>query len=214
MNYNFLLNTKTSKQWQKTGTGKRSGIAVPLFSIYSEKSTGIGEFRDLKKIIDWCVDTGFSIIQLLPLNDTGYDYAPYNAVSSFALDPIYLTLSKLKGVDKNKFKEKIENLKSGFPLKGNRVNYNIKEAKIKLLKRIYFSHAKKQSRKFEKFLNKNIYWLESYALYKVIKEISGGKEWKEWNEEFKNKNDEILKEIKRKICGDVKFLFLGSVAGL
>jgi 4-alpha-glucanotransferase len=207
LDYNFLLDTKTSAQWQKTGTKKRSGVAVPLFSIYSEKSTGIGEFRDLKKLIDWCTRTGFSIIQLLPLNDTGYDYAPYNAVSSFALDPMYLTLSKLKNVNINKYREKTEKLKSEFPVTSERVNYGIKDAKLKLLKEIYLSLPQKKNRDFEKYVFENKYWINDYALYKAIKEISGGKEWEDWSEGFKNKKNEVLKEFEEKYIDKINFFF-------
>jgi len=70
-----------------------AGVAIPVFSLRSEKSFGIGEFNDLKKIVDWAKKTGQRIIQTLPINDTilyhtNYDSYPYNAVSVYALHPI------------------------------------------------------------------------------------------------------------------------------
>ncbi|KAA8497826.1 4-alpha-glucanotransferase DPE2 [Porphyridium purpureum] len=71
---------------------KGSGIAVPVFSLRSERSMGVGEFLDLQEMVDWCVLTGNKIIQVLPVNDTGDDPSPYSANSVFALHPIYMRI--------------------------------------------------------------------------------------------------------------------------
>ena len=71
------------------------GINTPLFSLKTEKSSGVGEFLDLIPLIDWCKTLGFSIVQLLPLNDSGLDPSPYNALSAFALNPIFISLHAL-----------------------------------------------------------------------------------------------------------------------
>ena len=90
---NPLLATLSSVPWARIGTQRRSGAVAPLFSIYTTNSCGIGEFPDLRKLIDWCCQTGMSIIQLLPMNDVGFNFRPYDAQSSFALEPMYLSLS-------------------------------------------------------------------------------------------------------------------------
>ena len=76
---------------------KGAGVAIPIFSLRSEKSFGIGEFTDLKPLADWCQRTGLKLIQILPINDTTathtwMDSYPYSAISAFALHPIYLNL--------------------------------------------------------------------------------------------------------------------------
>ena len=76
------------------------GVAVPLFSLRTKDDFGIGEFADLPKLGHWCVDNGMNIIQILPINDTTahYDWRdsyPYNAISAFALNPVYLNLEQL-----------------------------------------------------------------------------------------------------------------------
>jgi len=207
LDYNFLLNTRTSEQWSRTGTTRRSGIALSLFSVYSRKSTGIGEFRDLKKIIDWCVLNGFSIIQLLPLNDTGSDFAPYNAVSSFALDPMYITLGSLKGIRIGKFKEKINEIKDKYSLSEPTVNYSVKAEKLKLLKEIFSSASFSKNKYYEKFKSKNENWLREYALYKVIKDTTGNKNWEEWEYNYKIRNPEILKAFEEENTEDINFYY-------
>jgi 4-alpha-glucanotransferase len=84
--YDDLLLTLAQKSWKKIGVKKRAGVAVPLFSLFSSKSLGIGELPDLKLLGDWCKTAGMSIIQLLPINDVGYNFTPYDAESTFALD--------------------------------------------------------------------------------------------------------------------------------
>ena len=87
-----------------------AGVAIPVFSLRSEKSFGIGEFNDLKKMVDWAKKTGQRIIQTLPINDTilyhtNYDSYPYNAVSVYALHPIYLNLDSLGKLKTKKQKD-------------------------------------------------------------------------------------------------------------
>ncbi len=65
----LLLNTYSREKWKKIKPNKRSGVLVPLFSLYSQDSVGIGEYDDLKLLLDWCDKTGNSILQLLPMNE-------------------------------------------------------------------------------------------------------------------------------------------------
>src|SRR5665647_648700 len=91
----YLQHSPASKQWERIGISHHHGINIPLFSLYSQNSNGIGEYPDLIPLIRWCQSIGFDVIQLLPLNDTGLGISPYGAISAFALNPIYLGLSSL-----------------------------------------------------------------------------------------------------------------------
>jgi len=62
--YQWMLETPSKDHWKKIGLKRRAGVAVPLFSLYSNNSLGIGEFPDLKLLVDWCRKTDISIIQL------------------------------------------------------------------------------------------------------------------------------------------------------
>jgi 4-alpha-glucanotransferase len=79
---------------------KCAGTVVPVFSLRSEHSFGIGDFADLKNFIDWLSLTSQKILQILPVNDTTLthtqlDSYPYSAVSVYALHPLYLRLDEL-----------------------------------------------------------------------------------------------------------------------
>ena len=76
---------------------KGAGTAIPVFSLRSENDFGVGDFVDIKKMVDWCASTGQKILQILPINDTTMtgtwvDSYPYKANSTFALHPMYLNL--------------------------------------------------------------------------------------------------------------------------
>ena len=79
------------------GPWRGAGVALPVFSLRSEQGLGVGEFTDLKLLVDWAVQTGLNVVQILPINDTTathtwVDSYPYAAISVFALHPQYLSL--------------------------------------------------------------------------------------------------------------------------
>ena len=83
-------------------TFRGAGVAIPVFSLRSKKSLGVGEFSDIKLLVDWAKHTGLKLIQLLPVNDTTAthtwtDSYPYAPISVFALHPIYINIEKLAG---------------------------------------------------------------------------------------------------------------------
>lgn len=180
MNYNSLLNSKTSEKWKKTGIRRRAGVALPLFSVFSDKSIGIGEIPDLRYIIDWCFQTGMSVLQLLPLNEVGNDFAPYNSISTFALEPMYLSIKKLRKADLSPFRKELRSLRKRFPKGGDRVNYEIKNEKLKLLRKIFATVDLKSISKYNEFVSRNIHWLKYYSLFKILTGLNDGRNWNEW----------------------------------
>lgn len=157
---------------------RMAGVLSPLFSIYSDKSLGIGDLEDIKLLIDWCKRCGISILQLLPMNEVGPTFCPYDSISSFALEPMYVYLkgqgARVKGQEK---------------IRSSRVDYSIKEKKIRLLWKIFASEKKVESNKeFKKFCNENGYWLDDFSLYKAIKDYHNGAPWYEWKEAYKDRD--------------------------
>lgn len=206
MDYKFFLSSKSSKQWQKIGTEKRSGVAVPIFSIYSGSSAGIGEFCDLKKLARWCNDCGFSIIQLLPMNDLGGDFSPYNSLSSFALEPLYLSVTQINDVKRWSFRKEIKELKIKYSCSGGRVNYDLKKEKLGLLRKIFNSVDNAENENLKSFILKNQNWLRDYVLFKILKEHHDGKNWEDWEIEYKERNPDALVEFEQKKIKEINFL--------
>ena len=133
-----------------------AGVAVPVFSLRSEDSCGIGEFLDLKKLADWCVMTGLKLIQILPINDTTTDGGwsdsyPYKSISTKALHPIYLNLEKVGVLKDEADRQRFKELKKELNTK-EFVDYPaVFETKMWYLKKVY---AQKRGKKpdFYEFL--------------------------------------------------------------
>src|SRR3990167_363907 len=134
---NILLNAPSKDKWERVGAHRRAGAVVPLFCVHSKRSVGIGDFDDLKLVIDWCDKSGLSILQLMPMNEVGSTYCPYDALSSFALEPAYISLEALSAVAKNRSMPKISSLRKRFPCGEGHVDYGIKDAKKGLLTEIF-----------------------------------------------------------------------------
>lgn len=196
--YEHLLSSVCGEQWKRIGVSRRAGVVAPLFSLYSKKSVGIGELTDLKLLVDWCVKTGMSIIQLLPMNDVGFDFWPYAAQSTFALEPVYLSLEHLAGVDAAGFKKEIAKARKAFPPGGERVNYGVKKAKMEILWKMFKKCRDKFPAAFDEFVEEQSFWIHDYVLYKAIKEEQGLRSWEDWQAPLKNREAGALEEARER----------------
>jgi len=202
--YSSLLSTPLGAQWKRIGTKRRAGIVVPLFFIWSKKSLGIGEIPDLKHLIDFCKKSGFSILQLLSINDTGFNSSPYSLQSGFAINSIYLSVKSLVGVNKNLLEEKRKKVLKEINKNNSRVNYyGVKNLKLMVFWEIFKKGADLNLIAFKKFKKRNSYWLDPYVFYRVLKEKFNEKKWEDWPEEFKKPKKKDLidfsKENEKKI---------------
>ena len=201
----YLLNTNSKDKWKRIGTRKRDGVLVPLFSIYSKKSLGVGEFADLRLLIDWANVTGNSIIQLLPMNEVGSLFCPYDSMSSFALEPAYISFELIPAARDKTIVTKIENLRKVFSCNKPYVDYAIKREKIQLLKEIYRLEKKRDSAELRIFKEENDYWLGDFALFKVLKDFHQGQAWYLWEDRFRNRRREALEEFSRQYKQEIAF---------
>ncbi|HSX13049.1 MAG TPA: 4-alpha-glucanotransferase [Chlamydiales bacterium] len=132
---------KTDIHWKTIGLTSHHGIALPLSALHTKNSHGIGEFLDLIPLIDFCKEIGFDTIQLLPINESGYDQSPYTILSSTALNPIYISISELGIFDPELKKLTLT----------KRVEYaKVRQRKLALLKDYYDKN--KTHENFEAFL--------------------------------------------------------------
>lgn len=176
-----LVNPKTP--W------RGAGIAIPVFSLRSVNDWGVGEFLDLKKMVDWAAATGQKFIQVLPVNDTTMthtwtDSYPYNANSCFALHPMYLRLSELGCLADAERQTYYDNLAKELnaleEIDYERVN-NAKNAYTREL----FAQLKgnaTRTKAFKDFVEKNQDWLKPYAAYCLLRDRFGTPEFSNWGE--------------------------------
>lgn len=200
----FLKETPAAVEWEKVGIRQHHGINLPLFSLHSQTSCGIGEYLDLIPLIQWCKEIGFDIIQLLPLNDTGIDTSPYSALSANALNPIHLSLMHLPFVAENQ--ELIRQIEALFDLnRSQRIVYpEVQKGKENIL-RLYYQKYKAHYLNSQEYLSfkKSHPWLNSYALFKALKIHYAWKSWEEWPDPWKkdpqHQKSEISKELQEEI---------------
>ena len=190
---NYLLSTALKDKWEKTGVKKRAGVLAPLFSVYSRESVGIGDFVDLKLLVDWVVKTGNSIIQLLPLNETGSIFCPYDSLSSFALEPAYICLRLFDSYKKESIRKKVDAIKQIFPTGSGRIDYGIKKAKTDLLWSMFIDEGSRENGEFKKFIADNNYWLLDFALFKVLRKYLKDRAWYDWQACYKDRDVAELK---------------------
>lgn len=169
---------------------KGAGVSLPIFSLRTKNSIGVGDFSDMKLFVDWAEKVGIKLIQVLPLNDTigthtDADVLPYAAISAFALNPLFLNLSA------------IGQLPASNPLQKNYKNNQAKWNKLDLIefldvvnyklqyaKELYLIHKEEflSNENYLNFFNKNKYWLEPYAVYCVLRDRFGTCDYTQWEE--------------------------------
>ena len=164
-----------------------AGVAIPVFSLRSNESFGVGEFNDIRLMVDWAAATGQSIIQILPINDTTMthtwqDSYPYNANSTFALHPQFLHLEHV-GVLKDKEAmarfEALGKELNALPM----VDYErVNQAKHEYLHLIYAQDGKKTlaSKEFKAFFAANEEWLRPYAIFSALRDEKGTPDFSKW----------------------------------
>jgi len=197
-----FLKTLSAAKWEKVGLNRRSGILVPLFAVFSKDSIGIGDLDDLKLLVDWTAACGGSLLQLLPMNEMGVLSCPYDAVSSFALEPAYLSLVK---IDPPLRPELIQEIKNKFSLPAVGVNYDVKNAKLRALWDNFKPKQNAGSLEFQEFIRSNNYWLEDFTVYKVLKYYQKGRAWYEWEEKYKNRDAAALMGFKEEHSSEIIF---------
>ncbi|MCI4625688.1 MAG: 4-alpha-glucanotransferase [Candidatus Magnetoovum sp. WYHC-5] len=157
-----------------------TGVAVPVFALRTDESVGVGEFLDIVKLGLWCKKAGLDMIQILPVNDTGDDTSPYNALSAFALHPIYIRLQEVNGWEE--FKDEIaaeKDVLQGY----KKIEYKkVMAFKYVILRRIYNNNkfSIKSDPGLINWINDNSSWAKTYCVYKVLKDINEKRSWHEW----------------------------------
>ena len=166
---------------------KLAGTLVPVFSLRSKTSYGVGDFGDLKKMIDWVAVTHQRVLQVLPINDTTTthtwtDSYPYSCISIFALHPQYVDLTQLPtlkdGKKRNNFEALRQELNALEQIDYERVN----EAKLKYLYEVYLQEGEKmmQGKAFKQFFADSEQWLVPYAQYCYLRDKYGTADFSTW----------------------------------
>lgn len=174
---------------------KFAGSAIPVFSLRSEGSCGVGDFGDLKTFVSWAADTAQHVVQILPINDTSItgswtDSYPYNSISIYAFHPMYIDLRQLPALADVQFASRFEEERARLNALSV-VDYEaVNRLKQSYLKEVYRQEGKNvlKSDEFNTFFADNRHWLQPYAAFSYLRDLYGTSDFHCW--EAYNKYDE------------------------
>lgn len=164
-----------------------AGTLVPVFSLRSKSSFGVGDFGDLKRMIDWVALTGQRVLQVLPINDTTTthtwtDSYPYSCISVFALHPQYADLSALPSLNDKADRLRFEELRSELNQLPQIDYERVNAAKTEYLRLLYAQDGKRvmATKQYKAFFEENARWLVPYAQYCVLRDRYGMADFTQW----------------------------------
>jgi len=172
---------------QKQATSKRLfGVVVPVGALRSKKGIGVGEFSDLANFALLCKKMKVGLIQILPVNDTGFESSPYSSLTAFGLHPLYLRIEELEEFKTvtNPIKKRIKEAREKFEKEERFSHYHILKEKLEICRVIYDLNKEAIAKSaadgvISEWIKQNS-WVKQYAVYRRLKEANGGKSWKSW----------------------------------
>lgn len=166
-----------------------AGCVIPVFSLRTEGSFGVGDFGDLKQMIDWIAQTGQRVLQILPINDTTIshewtDSYPYNSTSIYAFHPQYVDLRQLPKLKDKKMRDEYETKRrelNALP----QVDYKaVNDTKRAYLRQLFTEQGEKtkKSAGYKKFFMENEEWLRPFAVFSYLRDKNHTANFRSWKQ--------------------------------
>ena len=208
----YELSQSFLERWNR----KFAGTLVPVFSLRSKKSAGIGDFGDLKSMIDLVAKTGQKVLQLLPINDTTIthtwtDSYPYSCISVFAIHPQYADLQALPELEDAKARAEAEKTRAELNALPQIDYEKVNAFKITYLHQIFNQEGEKmmKSAEYQAFFQETEQWLVPYAQYSCLRDKYGTADFSKWPDHnaWDEKDRKALANPRTKAYKEVEFFY-------
>jgi 4-alpha-glucanotransferase len=194
---------------------RRAGVMVPLFSLASTRSWGIGEYRDLPVFADWVQSAGLSFVQILPITELPESVmSPYSALTAMAIDPMYIALPELEdfaaigGEDRlpPADREALERVRAS-----SKIEYRgVRALKSKWLRRAYDyfvqeARDSERAQRFRSFAETNAAWLDDYATFRALRQQHGRSPWWDWPEALRRHDAAAVAQARQECAEEIDY---------
>jgi 4-alpha-glucanotransferase len=198
-------------------SGRVAGLLLPLFSMPSTRSWGIGEFADLGRIARWMRGAGLRVLQVLPLNEMAPGQSsPYSAISAMALDPIFLSVPAIPDFQATGGEDALDTGERGTlaHVRASRgVDYwAVRTLKERVLRRAFrqfvereWAHDTERAARLRAFIADQAWWLDDYAVFRAAHHLSDGKTWREWNPDLRDPQSSTVARLRRESGQEVLY---------
>ncbi len=190
---------------------RRAGINVPLFSLRSTRSWGIGEMGDIPAIAEWLRAANQSVLQILPLNELApSESSPYSPLSAMAIDPQFISIWMMDEAEEfeREWRTEIEHVRQT-----PRIDYRaVRELKSRALRMSFERFLKSEwlldtgnAEAFRTFLESESWWLDEYSLYRALRADSGERPWPEWPSDLRDRESSAMARARERLAGPILF---------
>jgi len=196
---------------------RRAGILVPLFSIPSSRSWGIGEIADIADLARWLESAGIGVLQLLPINETSPgETSPYSAMSAMAIDPQFIAVGQVEDFAAAvgaqgllpEFQDQLAAVRAS-----SRIDYaGVRRLKDAALRRAFahfheteWRRGTRRSAALQGYMWDQAWWLDDYALFRALHAHHGGKPWHQWPDALQRRDGEALSQARHDLADDILY---------
>jgi 4-alpha-glucanotransferase len=190
---------------------RRAGISVPLFSLRSTRSWGIGEIADIPAAARWLRAGYQSVVQILPLNELApSESSPYSALSAMAIDPQFISIWMMEDARtfENEWRSEIEHVR-----RAARIDYkSVRDLKARALRAACARFVQNdwgrdvgRAAVFREYISAEAWWLDEYSLYRALRAEAGERSWPEWPAELRDRHPEAMANARARLASEILF---------
>ncbi len=196
---------------------RQSGVSVPLFSLVSRHSWGIGEFNDLARFARWVAEAGQSVLQILPINEMPPgERSPYSAMTAMALDPIYISLPELadfSGLGGELALDSADAAVLAAVREAPRIRYEqVRQLKQRWLRRAFdrflrleVARGTPRALRFDAFVESEAWWLDEYAVFRSLHALHDDLSWQVWPEPLGRAQEAAVSQARMGLHSEITY---------